>query len=112
MSQNYVLQSGASNDDLVVDYFFTDIKANDDRKDEKYVRGAIDKYGWEEVLATMITLKEDQGAVINTFKYVETALERRHSYYMEKKDDFEWMANQRMERIRDAWVRNMIDGSN
>lgn len=111
MSQNYVPQSGSSNDDLVVEYFYSDIKANDDRKDEKYVRSAIDKYGWEEVLVTMITLKEDQGAVINTFKYVETAIERRHSYYLEKKDDFEWMTNSRMERIRDNWVRDMIDGN-
>lgn len=111
MSQNDVPQLGLTNNDLVHNYFYSDIKANSDRSDSKYVYKAIDKYGWEEVLVMMIKLKEDQGSVINTFKYVETALERNHENYIKNRSDNEWMANQRMDRLRTEQVRGLVESS-
>lgn len=111
MSQNDVPKLGLTNSDLVHNYFYSDIKANNDRSDSKYVYKAIDRYGWEEVLVMMIKLKEDQGAIINTFKYVETALERNHDNYLKNKNDNEWMASQRMDRLRTEQVREFVDSS-
>lgn len=111
MSQNDVPQLGLTNSDLVHNYFYSDIKANSDKSDSKYVYKAIDKYGWEEVLVMMIKLKEDQGAIINTFKYVETALERNHENYLKNRSDNEWMASQRMDRLRTEQVRGLVESS-
>lgn len=110
-SQNDVPQLGFTNTQLVHNYFYSDIKANSDKSDSKYVYKAIDKYGWEEVLVIMIKLKEDQGAIINTFKYVETALERNHENYLKNKGDNEWMANQRMDKLRTEQVKGLVDTS-
>lgn len=110
-SQNDVPQLGFTNTQLVHNYFYSDIKANSDKSDSKYVYKAIDKYGWEEVLVIMIKLKEDQGAIINTFKYVETALDRNHENYMKNKSDNEWMANQRMDKLRTEQVKGLVDTS-
>lgn len=110
-SQNDVPHSGFTNNELVHNYFYSDIKANSDSSDSKYVYKAIDKYGWEEVLVMMVRLKEDQGAIINTFKYVETALERNHDNYLKNRSDNEWLANQRMEKLRTEQVREFVESS-
>lgn len=101
-SKDYVQFSTNSDEWLVKEYFYSHIKSNSTRDDEAYIDKAILKYGWEEVLLTMITLKEEQKATINTFKYVQTAIERKHDQYLEKKASgtYDWLVNRRIESLR------------
>jgi hypothetical protein len=101
-SKDYGQFSTNSDEWLVKEYFYSHIKSNSNRDDAAYIDKAIKQYGWEEVLITMIILKEEQKAKINTFKYVQTAIERNHDQYLKKKasSTYDWLINRRIESLR------------
>ena len=101
-SKDYDQFSTNSDEWLVKEYFYSHIKSNPNRDDALYIDKAIKQYGWEEVLITMIILKEEQKAKINTFKYVQTAIERNHAQYVKKKSSgtYDWLINRRIESLR------------
>ncbi|MDD7383597.1 MAG: hypothetical protein PUG22_04465, partial [Peptoniphilaceae bacterium] len=84
-------------EELVLSYYYDNVKNNANRTDFTQVLSAIRLYGRKKVLYTLVYLHEDKDVKVTSFNYVETTLENMKPV---KQEIIEYIANSTIDAMK------------